>query len=174
MPGGEQVAMKIDDDALHLGARHRAMKVEGSAIVVGKFRRRFGDGGHVADDDRSQVGQGATFLAASAVLGGDYARLRTDCRLVGRGATGDLLSAYFGEGDQTLETFAERVRFAGQIASGSLAKFFLDKALVHDFPRRVRRAAYIACLARARYAATHEIQNDGSAPIVAAAAAQAS
>lgn len=51
----------------------------------------------------SQVGQDATFLAASAVLGGDYARLRTDCRLVGRGATGDLLSAYFGEGDQTLD-----------------------------------------------------------------------
>ena len=51
----------------------------------------------------SQVGQEATFLAASAVLGGDYARLRTDCRLVGRGATGDLLSAYFGEGDQTLD-----------------------------------------------------------------------
>ncbi len=51
----------------------------------------------------SQVGQDASFLAASAVLGGDYARLRTDCRLVGRGATGDLLSAYFGEGDQTLD-----------------------------------------------------------------------
>ena len=51
----------------------------------------------------SQVGQDATFLAASAALGGDYARLRTDCRLVGAGATGDLLSAYFGEGDQTLD-----------------------------------------------------------------------
>jgi Fe-S cluster assembly protein SufD len=51
----------------------------------------------------SQVDQDATFLAASAVLGGDYARLRTDCRLVGSGATGDLLSAYFGEGDQTLD-----------------------------------------------------------------------
>lgn len=75
-----------------------------------------------------------------------------------------------GEGDQTLETFPDRVRLAGQIACGSLAEFFLDKALVHDFPRRVRRAAYIACLARARYAATHEIQNDGSAPLVVAAA----
>ncbi len=51
----------------------------------------------------SQVGQEATFLAASTALGGDYARLRTDCRLTGRGATGDLLAAYFGEGAQTLD-----------------------------------------------------------------------
>jgi Fe-S cluster assembly protein SufD len=36
-------------------------------------------------------------------LGGDYSRLRTDCRLDGRGATGTLLAAYFGEGDQTLD-----------------------------------------------------------------------
>ena len=38
-----------------------------------------------------------------SALGGDYARLRTDCRLVGRGATGNLLAVYFGEGDQTLD-----------------------------------------------------------------------
>src|SRR5262245_4841479 len=61
-----------------------------------------------------------------------------------------------GEGDQTLETFAERVRLAGQIACGSLAEFFLDEALVHDFSDRSRRAAYIACLARVRYAVTYE------------------
>ena len=61
-----------------------------------------------------------------------------------------------GKGDQTLETFAERVRLAGQIACGGLAEFFLDEALVHDFPDRSRRAAYIACLARVRYAVTYE------------------
>ncbi len=61
-----------------------------------------------------------------------------------------------GEGDQPLETFAERVRLAGQIACGGLAEFFLDKVLVHDFPDRSRRAAYIACLARVRYADTYE------------------
>jgi Fe-S cluster assembly protein SufD len=38
-----------------------------------------------------------------AGFGGDYTRVRTDCRLVGRGATGDLLAAYFGDGDQTLD-----------------------------------------------------------------------
>lgn len=51
----------------------------------------------------SSVGQEATLVSASGGLGGDYARLRTDCRLEGRGASGDLISAYFGEGDQTLD-----------------------------------------------------------------------
>ncbi|HEY9555750.1 MAG TPA: Fe-S cluster assembly protein SufD, partial [Acidimicrobiales bacterium] len=44
-----------------------------------------------------------TAKAGLAGFGGDYARLRTDCRLVGRGASGDLLAAYFGSGDQTLD-----------------------------------------------------------------------
>src|SRR5512147_1741627 len=61
-----------------------------------------------------------------------------------------------GESDQPLETFAERVRLAGQITCSGLAKFFLDEALVHDFPDRSWRAAYIACLARVRYAVTYE------------------
>jgi Fe-S cluster assembly protein SufD len=51
----------------------------------------------------SAVGASADFLAAGAALGGDYARLRTDCRLTGRGATGTLLAAYLGRGDQMLD-----------------------------------------------------------------------
>jgi Fe-S cluster assembly protein SufD len=51
----------------------------------------------------SAVDQQGTLVSAAAALGGDYARLRTDCRLVGRGATGTLLAAYFGEGDQMLD-----------------------------------------------------------------------
>lgn len=53
----------------------------------------------------------ATVRAGLAGFGGDYARLRTDCRLVGRGAAGDLLAAYFGDGDQTLDyrTFQDHV-----------------------------------------------------------------
>lgn len=55
------------------------------------------------------VGQAATLRSAVAALGGDYARLRLDCRLVGRGAHGDLASVYFGDGDQMLDlrTFQE-------------------------------------------------------------------
>lgn len=53
----------------------------------------------------------AHVTAGLAGFGGDYARVRTDCRLVGRGATGDLLAAYFGDGDQTLDyrTFQDHV-----------------------------------------------------------------
>ena len=53
----------------------------------------------------------ATVTAGLAGFGGDYARVRTDCRLSGRGATGDLLAAYFGDGDQTLDfrTFQDHV-----------------------------------------------------------------
>ncbi len=51
----------------------------------------------------SSVGQEATLMALQAGLGGDYARSRTDCRLVGRGATGDLLAVYFGESSQMLD-----------------------------------------------------------------------
>ena len=51
----------------------------------------------------AEVGQDATLDAALAAIGGSYARLRMDCRLVGRGATGNLSSVYFGDGDQMLD-----------------------------------------------------------------------
>jgi Fe-S cluster assembly protein SufD len=51
----------------------------------------------------ADVGQEANLTAGLVGLGGEYARLRTDCSLVGRGANGDLLAAYFGEADQTLD-----------------------------------------------------------------------
>lgn len=51
----------------------------------------------------STVGAQATLRSFTAGFGGDYARLRTDCRLVGPGATGDLLAVYFGSDHQTLD-----------------------------------------------------------------------
>jgi Fe-S cluster assembly protein SufD len=51
----------------------------------------------------SVVGQDANLVAAQAALGGDYARTRADCRLAGRGASGDLVAVYLGEGSQTLD-----------------------------------------------------------------------
>ncbi len=51
----------------------------------------------------SVVGQDAGLVAAQAALGGDYSRTRADCRLAGRGASGDLVAVYLGEGDQTLD-----------------------------------------------------------------------
>jgi len=51
----------------------------------------------------ARVEQEGNLEAGLVGLGGDYARIRTDCRLAGRGANGDLLAAYFGEGEQTLD-----------------------------------------------------------------------
>ena len=53
----------------------------------------------------------ATLRTTTVGFGGDYARLRTDCRMLGRGATGELDAVYFGEGDQTLDfrTFQDHV-----------------------------------------------------------------
>ncbi|MFN0090217.1 MAG: SufB/SufD family protein [Acidimicrobiales bacterium] len=45
----------------------------------------------------------AQLSASVAAFGGDYARLRTDCRLVGRGGSAELVSLFFGDGDQTLD-----------------------------------------------------------------------
>ena len=59
----------------------------------------------------SLVDSEATFRSTSVGFGGGYARLRTDCRMIGRGATGELDAVYFGEGDQTLDfrTFQEHI-----------------------------------------------------------------
>ena len=51
----------------------------------------------------STVDSDATLTSVCAAFGGDYARLRTDCRLVGRGATGKLRAVYFGEAEQMLD-----------------------------------------------------------------------
>lgn len=48
----------------------------------------------------SRVGRDATLSSANVVLGGDYARVRTDSRLAGQGGTSNLLAVYFGDGDQ--------------------------------------------------------------------------
>ena len=51
----------------------------------------------------TSVGQEATLDAGIAALGGEYARLRTDCHLVGKGSTGNLSSVYFGEHSQMVD-----------------------------------------------------------------------
>jgi Fe-S cluster assembly protein SufD len=51
----------------------------------------------------SRVDADATLHAVQVALGGDYTRSRADCRLVGRGASGQLSAVYFGERDQMLD-----------------------------------------------------------------------
>jgi Fe-S cluster assembly protein SufD len=59
----------------------------------------------------SVVEAASTIRSTSIGFGGDYARLRTDCRMIGRGATGELDAVFFGEGNQTLDfrTFQDHV-----------------------------------------------------------------
>jgi Fe-S cluster assembly protein SufD len=48
----------------------------------------------------SEVGRDAFLESAAVALGGDYARLRTDARVLGQGATSNLLAIYFAAGKQ--------------------------------------------------------------------------
>ncbi len=48
----------------------------------------------------SRVAQDANFSSTTVALGGDYARLRTDSFLVGKGANASLKAAFFAEGHQ--------------------------------------------------------------------------
>ncbi len=59
----------------------------------------------------SSVDQGGALHTGAVALGGDYARLRVDTALAGRGAHGDISAAYFGDGTQLLDfrTFQDHV-----------------------------------------------------------------
>ncbi len=72
------------------------------------------------------VGDQATMRSFTGAFGGEYARLRTDCRLVGQGATGDLYAAYFGTGDQTLDFRTFQDHAAPDTTSTLLFKGALD------------------------------------------------
>jgi Fe-S cluster assembly protein SufD len=48
----------------------------------------------------SRVGRDGDLVSQSIAFGGDYARVRTDSTLVGKGASSRLLAAYFGDGNQ--------------------------------------------------------------------------
>lgn len=58
--------------------------------------RRVWQLGHQA----SRVGKDAHLVTTMVALGGDYARLRIDSSMEGRGGSGEMLAVYFGEGDQ--------------------------------------------------------------------------
>jgi Fe-S cluster assembly protein SufD len=103
---------------IQASGRDRALVVPVTEIVAGRAARV----GHVAVQQLglatwqlglqvARVDAEASLRTTSIGFGGDYARLRTDCRMVGRGATGELDAVYFGEGDQTLDfrTFQDHV-----------------------------------------------------------------
>ena len=80
----------------------------------------------------SRVDADGTLTSAQAGLGGEYARTRTDCHLVGRGATGNLQALYFGENSQTLD-----FRTFQQHAAPDTTSNLLFKGAVGDQSRSV-------------------------------------
>ena len=74
----------------------------------------------------SSVGAQGTLKADSAAFGGAYARLRADCRLVGRGADGHLGAVYFGNESQTLDFRTFQDHIAPDTTSDLLFKGVLD------------------------------------------------
>ena len=74
----------------------------------------------------SVVDAGATLTASAAAFGGESARQRTDCRLVGRGATGILQALYFGSDEQLLDFRTFQDHAARDTTSNLLFKGVLD------------------------------------------------
>jgi len=52
---------------------------------------------------RAHVGRDASLRSSTIALGGDYARLRTETRLVDQGADTNAIAVYFGDGSQMLD-----------------------------------------------------------------------
>jgi Fe-S cluster assembly protein SufD len=52
---------------------------------------------------RAELGRDASVRSSAVVLGGDYARLRSEARLAGQGSDSDQLAVYFGDNEQMLD-----------------------------------------------------------------------
>ncbi len=72
------------------------------------------------------VAQDASLSVAQAALGAEYGRSRVDCRLTGRGATGDLDAVYFARGTQTLDHRTFQLHDAPDTNSNLLFKGVVD------------------------------------------------
>jgi len=70
----------------------------------------------------SRVGRDATFTAALAALGGDFARLRTESSLVGQGGSTRLLGAYFGSARRMVDFRTTQEHRAARTTSELLFK----------------------------------------------------
>lgn len=74
----------------------------------------------------ADVGSQATLVSSTAALGGSYARLRTDCSLSGRGATGDIVALSFADENQTIDFRTFHSHIAPDTSSNLLFKGAID------------------------------------------------
>jgi len=70
----------------------------------------------------SRVGRDTELTSTAVALGGDYARLRTDARLEGRGGSSRLLAVYFGSGSRMHDFRTMQDHAAPQTTSDLLFK----------------------------------------------------
>ena len=80
----------------------------------------------------SHVERDSTVRSATVALGGDYARLRTDSRIVGKGGTSYLTAAYFADGNRMHD-----FRTLQDHAAPSSTSDLLFKGAVQDHGRSV-------------------------------------
>lgn len=74
----------------------------------------------------SEISQQALFHSSTAAFGAHHSRLRADCRLNGRGSTGNLGSVYFGDTDQVMDFRTFQDHNAADTTSNLLFKGALD------------------------------------------------
>ena len=84
--------------------------------------QQLGSGTWQFSSQLSRAGRDASLTASTAAFGGDYARTRSDVRLVGRGANCDLLALYFGDGRQGLDFRTYQDHVAADTTSNLLYK----------------------------------------------------
>lgn len=94
--------------------------------------QRFGDRIWQTGYQASRVAKDATLQSTVVALGGDYARVRMDSRLEGRGATSELRAVYFGAGTQMHD-----FRTMQDHAAPSTTSDLLFKGAVKDQSRSV-------------------------------------
>lgn len=107
---------------------HVEVRCAGAANVGYVMRQHLGSQVWQIGSQISEVDQQATFRSSLAAFGGGYARLRSDCRLRGRGAHGDLDAVYFGDGDQVLDFRTFQDHDAPDTTSNLLFKGVVDDA----------------------------------------------
>ena len=97
------VDLATSADVVALSVPVVELDVAASARLIYLSVQDLGRGVWQIGTQTSRVAGQAQLVSTTAAFGGAYARLRTDCALAGRGATGDLFAVYFGDGHQTLD-----------------------------------------------------------------------
>lgn len=137
-----RIVIAVDDGAeasivVHLRSRH-----EDDIVVVPQIAAAVGTNANLAitmvqnwgyatrqiGNGNATIGRDATLRFAEVGVGGKLARLHLDVRMPGRGSTADVVGAYFGEEEQTLDYRY----FMRHIGTNTRSDMFLKGAVEDD------------------------------------------